>query len=451
VQLVLGTDYTVSYLNNTTSGVATAVVTGINGYEGVVGSIDFIIHAIKLLTTSYNLTQDEDWTGFESISVYSAGVTLDLKGHKLTITGLDGAGRITDSIGGGELHYYVPAVYESGYAAKIEDVSLLGGLKLVKEGPGTLAAIKAGQAFTGGTVIAGGILRYGCSNKDIDTANPFGHTSENDMVSVTIEEGGILDPAGSSGWGNHMLIVNGGMVSNTVAWVTTTYGVFNPKITVNADFTFATMRDYGWTVRNLGGHTVTIYIAPTYSLYVATLVSPDNITESGRFDVAGGGYLRTLNRDDRQAELPTIDLDGLNGPLYMSKPASFHDYRPTFAANAGTGTAALNVYGTFTPDSLYFYGPTMQDGSTIDLSAKTGAWSVTSSLTAGGNRTTQFAAGAKVKVELGARALNKGEKVIAWTTQPDATTFSCKEWTLESRSDGLYVVARRSGSVYYIR
>ena len=104
------------------------------------------------------------------------------------------------------------------------------------------------------------------------------------------------------------------------------------------------------------------------------------------------------------------------------------------------GSAALSVYGTFTPDSDYFYGPVMQNGSAIDLSAKTGAWSVTSSLTSG-NKTTTFASGATVKLELGERSFAKGDKVISWTTQPDAT-FTNKEWKFESRSDGLYVVNR---------
>ena len=83
----------------------------------------------------------------------------------------------------------------------------------------------------------------------------------------------------------------------------------------------------------------------------------------------------------------------------------------------------------------------MQNGSAIDLSAKTGVWSVTSSLTDGGNRTTTFAAGATVRLELGERSFAKGEKVISWAAQPDAT-FTNKEWKFESRSDGLYVVDR---------
>ena len=437
VQLSLGTDYTVSYLNNTTSGVATAVVTGINTYEGIVGSVDFIIHAIKQLTTNYNLTEDEDWSGFESVSVYSEGVTLDLKGHKLTITGLDGYGTITDSVGGGELHFLVPAAYGSGYVAKIENVLLTGGLTLVKEGPGTLTAIKEGQTFTGGTVIDGGVLKYGCSTKNINDKHPFGNWSASDKCPVVINAGGVLDPAGSEGWGNHHVTFNGGMVSNTVVWTSSNYGVFNPSLTVNADFTFATMQNYGWTIGELNGHTATVYIANA-TLNIQS--HPSEPPTSGCLNVGGSGYLSTFAPSlNRPTQFQNVDLL-CNAALRLQDTASlpFRDYAANNPNNNSTGNAALNVYGTFTPNSSYFYAPVMQDGSAIDLSAKTGEWSVTSSLTDGGNRTTTFAAGATVKLELGERSFARGEKVISWTTQPDAT-FTNKEWKFESRSDGLYV------------
>ena len=448
VQLSLGTDYTVSYLNNTTSGVATAVVTGINTYEGIVGSVDFIIHAVKQLTTNYNLTEDEDWSGFESVSVYSEGVTLDLKGHKLTITGLDGYGTITDSVGGGELHFLVPAAYGSGYVAKIENVSLTGKLKLVKEGPGTLTAIKEGQTFTGGTVIDGGILKYGCSNKSINDKHPFGNWSDGAPCPVVINAGGVLDPAGSEGWGNHNLTFNGGMVSNTVACTATHYGVFNPSLTVNADFTFATMQNYGWAIGELNGHTATVSIVGA-TLFIQS--HPSEPPTSGCLNVVRGGYLTTFTPgQNRPTQFQNVDLL-CNAALALQDKASlsFRDYAANYPNNYSEGNAALNVYGTFTPNSSYFYGPTMQDGSAIDLSAKTGVWSVTSSLSYG-NKTTTFAAGATVDVKLGSRALRKGDKVIAWTTQPDAT-FKGKGYTFEAREDGLYVASVPGGFTIIVR
>ena len=441
VSLVLGTDYTVSYLNNTTSGVATVVVTGINTYEGIVGSVDFTIHAVKQLETNCNLTQDEDWSGFESVDPMGFG--LDLKGHKLTITGLDGYGTITDSVGGGELHFHVPAVYGSGYVAKIENVSLTGGLTLVKEGPGTLTAIKDGQTFTGGTVIDGGILKYGCSNKNINDKHPFGNWSASDKCPVVINAGGVLDPAGSEGWGNHHVTFNGGMVSNTVAWATKTYGVFNPSLSVNADFTFVTTQDYGWAIGDFNGHTATVSIAGS-TLFIQS--HPSEPPTSGCLNVVRGGYISTFAPNlNRPTAFQNVDFL-CNAALRLNDtaPLSFRDYAANYLYNYSSGNAALNVYGTFTPNSDYFYGPTMQDGSAIDLSSKTGAWSATSSITSG-NATTKFAAGVTVAILLGSRTPAYGEKIIAWAQKPeDSVSFTNATYFLHARADGLYAEAPRT-------
>ncbi len=442
VELVAGTHYTVTYSDNHSYGVATATVTGIGNYDGKIVSAPFVIHSTKQVDENYSLTDDEDWLAFETVGIGTS--TIDLKGHKLAISSLDGSGTITDSVGGGELWIDVCA----GRQITISSVALTGKLTLVKTGPGMLSAAKAGQTFTGGTRIVSGVVKYACSSDGrIDLTHPFGFTSATAMGPITIEEGGILDPGGSQSWGNHTLIINGGMISNTVAGGNMTYGIFNPKTTVNGDFTFATLENYAWTVPDLSGHTVTVDIGVGKIFNVATSVNYPIIT-GGRMNVVRGGNLATFS--GRATDFHMVDLDCFNAALNLSGPMSVRDYGPQYTGNYGKGNVALDVYGTFTPASNFFYGPTMQDGSAIDLSAKTDAWSVTSSLTDGGNATTKFAAGANVWIRLGERELSPGDKIVSWTTQPNAT-FASKEWTLESRSDGLYVTARRSGSVYYIR
>ena len=441
VELVQGTHYTVSYSDNHSFGVATATATGIGAYAGKTFSTTFVIHASKQIRANYSLTEDEDWSAFEAVDI--GGVTIDLKGHDLTICGLGGYGQaiITDSVGGGELWIDV----HRGYPVTIDYVQLTGKLKLVKTGPGTLTASKAGQTFSGGTRIVSGLVKYACSNKTIDDTHPFGYTSASDMGPITLEEGGILDPGGAVAWGNHTMVINGGMISNTVAVAYPTYGVFNPKTTVNGDFTFATLENYAWTVPNLAGHTATVGIGVGRMFYVQSSAAG---ISGGRFNVVRGGNFTTFT--DKAADFSKVDLDPLNAAPFLLGPMSVHDFNATYPYNYGRGTVALNVYGTFTPASEYFFGPTMQDGSTIDLSAKTGTWSSTSLLTEGGNATTKFAAGAKVKIELGARKLRKGDKVISWTTQPDAT-FTSKKWILESRVDGLYAMGGIDGLVIIVR
>ena len=171
---------------------------------------------------------------------------------------------------------------------------------------------------------------------------------------------------------------------------------------------------------------------------------PSEPPTSGCLNVVLGGYISTfapiLNRPTAFENVDFLCNAALR--LNDTAPLSFRDYAANYLYNYSWGYAALNVYGTFTPNSDYFYGPVMQDGSTIDLSGKTGAWNVTGSLSSG-SATTTFASGATVTVELGDRAIRKGDKVISWTTQPDAT-FTSRAWLFESRADGLYVTGKNA-------
>ena len=334
VELVLGTHYTLAYLNNTACGIATVVATGMNDYAGEVREATFAIH---------------------------------LKGHKMTVTGLSGAGHITDSVGGGELIFDVPAAYASGYVARNNTVDLTGQLKLVKTGPGLLICSKSGQSYTGGTDILGGILRTadGSSGKTMNDFSPLGPNTPSAHNSVYLGPNGTLDPASTAGWAYHDLTIDGGMISNTVA-NTQLPGIarcFNPCFTVNADFTFATTEQYGWQIGELNGHTVTVSIAPNKVLYLLSAATPPT---SGRLNIVGGGTIGTLS--GYPPNLSAIDFVDCNAALNLSGALSVHDYRPSCTANSGKGSAALNVYGTFTPATEYFYGPVMQDGSAIDLS-----------------------------------------------------------------------------------
>lgn len=447
--LVLGRDYTVSYQGNTSRGAAKAVATGKGDYAGESAEVSFVIFCAKMVTANYALSADEDWTNYDFVSIAS-GVTIDLNGHNMTISGLDGSGTVTDSVGGGELHCAIPASYLGGYQAAITNVTLKGKLTLVKEGPGVLSAIKERQTYTGGTVVNAGTLKYGCGNKAASMAYPFGQISVTDQGHITINAGGVLDPGGANGWGNHTLIINGGMISNTVAGGVMNYGIFNPKTTVNGDFTFATLENYAWTVPDPSGHTVTVDIGVGKTFYVATSDNYPIIT-GGRMNVVRGGNLATFS--NRATDFHMFDLDCFNAALNLGGTMSVRDYGPQYNGNYGKGNFALDVYGTFTPATDYFYGPTMQNGSAIDLSAKTDAWSVTSLLTDGGNAATKFAADATVTVILGERKCKVGDKVISWKTAPDSTvSFTSRKATFESRSDGLYITEwKGSGLSIFVR
>ena len=96
-------------------------------------------------------------------------------------------------------------------------------------------------------------------------------------------------------------------------------------------------------------------------------------------------------------------------------------------------------------------GPTMQDGSTLDLSAWPGGWPVASGFTSG-NTAIRFADGATVKVKIGASRVGgaRGTKILGWTTAP-AVTFVPAEGErigLRKKDDGLYLY---KGMIIYVR
>ena len=90
------------------------------------------------------------------------------------------------------------------------------------------------------------------------------------------------------------------------------------------------------------------------------------------------------------------------------------NYEAVYSSNNNAGSAAMKVYGTFKPGSHnYFYGVTMVDGSTIDLSARTTALPAVASFT-GGKRNLEFAENAVVAVKLGEWDVAPRSRIISW-------------------------------------
>ena len=127
----------------------------------------------------------------------------------------------------------------------------------------------------------------------------------------------------------------------------------------------------------------------------------------------------------------------------MGAALNVHDYVAAYDYDANSGTAALNVYGAFKPTTAYFYGPTMQDGSTLDLSAWPGGWPLASGFTSG-NTAISFADGATIKVSFGATPVGKvsGKKVLGWDAAPASVDFAPaagERFGLRKQDDGLYI------------
>ena len=152
-------------------------------------------------------------------------------------------------------------------------------------------------------------------------------------------------------------------------------------------------------------------IIPRYSV-----VATNNVTwrNSGRFLPIGG----------------TTRIDLLN---YDS-----HDTKETNEGNDG-----LHVWGVFTPHSTTYRGLTMEDGSTLDLSAMEVALPSVSPECS--SFPLKFAENATVCVKVGERSLSKGAQLVSWTTPPEnigTVTFKRavgeRNFHVESRDGGLY-------------
>ena len=131
-------------------------------------------------------------------------------------------------------------------------------------------------------------------------------------------------------------------------------------------------------------------------------------------------------------------------------------YEAVYKANYNSGTAALNVYGTFKPSKEhdYFYGCTMQDGSTIDLSARTNALPRVSAFTSGDN-TLKFATNATVRVKLGGRKVSHKTPIVSWATAPEnlaglrfVSGDENRPFSIIKKDDGLYIY---TGTVILVR
>ena len=293
-------------------------------------------------------------------------------------------------------------------------MALTGNLKFLKTGAGTFTASKSDQTYSGGTAVEGGVLASGLNG----TARSFG------TGGITVAAGGTFDFNGQRDFYSYQMTLDGGTIRNTGADLggnTAQVG----SLAVTADGSRFEARknigllnhDHGQTLLDLRGHTLTVDIAAGKSFWLY-----NTVVSNGTLDVTGAGTLDI----DKTAIVATNASFRIDSAMNVKVPVSVRDYIALFAGNNGTGTAALNVYGTFKPSAHnYFYGPTMQDGSTIDLSARTSPMPPVSD-SWDGDRTLKFASGATVTIDVGDRAatLARGTRLMSWSAIPDGVTFT---------------------------
>jgi hypothetical protein len=319
-------------------------------------------------------TDEIDLTGIDF--VLAEGATLNLKGNtvKIPCSALSAFNEstITDSTSlGGKLVLDVPA----GATVENAYVTLSGSLRFVKQGEGTFIPTKLYQTYTGGNEIAKGTLKLSTAHNEYDGYfNELGGFVEGSgaYADVEILPGATVDQNGQVGLRSYNFILKGGTLTNTRTDFGTNKALFFRIALRDAErsyFASSTGISTGFyadldgaTTLDLGGKTLELGIPGSKFFYL------NNTTISnGTLDVVSGGSLRTMHKpsDARTA------IINLNAALYLEQALSVSNIVIKYNGDWDQGTGALNVYGTFRPETAggYFYGPTMQDGSTLDLSA----------------------------------------------------------------------------------
>ncbi len=454
--------------NGVPSSVAAVTLSGSIGLDFTDAALPWQILSIG----SCSLTRDCDWRGLGAYPDHlAANATIDLRGHKLFVEAPAGTSSkaltVTDStsvaIAPGEFHFNV----ETNMTFTDAGTLFTGNLRLVKEGAGTYTPQKFNHTYSGGTTLAEGKLKLyndTGANSTGYAVNP-GSSFKNPYPlgvhgsAVTIATGATFDINGVWDLHNHDFMLEGGTVINSKGQTKEDWGgLANVSLTADSSVNVGASTLFSAGTIDLGGHVLDVTINKgQYFICGNNLTFTNGTIRTRSSDV---GYFLIFGAQNAR----TVDFD-IGSKLDMRAAFDVHDYTANYFRDENLGTTAMNVWGTFLPlaydgEKDYFYGCTMQNGSTIDLTRRTGVWNATSSFS-NGAKEVAFAANATVTVDLTGREIEfvNGEglvQIIAWETEPPATTrfktdaeMRARGRSFVKRSDGLYLM--RSEFILYVR
>lgn len=356
-----------------------------------------------------------------------------------------------------ELH----ANFASGWTAN-DRIALGGNLKLVKEGAGTFASHKA-QTYTGGTVIAAGMAQPPdpASQDDASTGAKFPAFGTG---SITVAQDAVFDIRANYDYneGFNAMILDGGALRNGKWQMThTDWGGVGISVLMkdsSLQVWYTTILGRGKGTLDLGTHKLSATMSDGKILYVTYPV-----LSNGTFAVSGIGWARFDQACDIDARFE------VNSPIAIIADLRVRDYVVTYGGNESSGDKALNVYGTFRPDTDMFYGCTMLDKSTIDLSGRTTALPAEAVFAKHqpSRLSVSFAEGATVTVHVDGRTdlkeLSRTKEngayagyLMKWNTRPDASVKFVLDGDAARRyrllcTDGGLVLCPSSGLVIVVR
>ncbi len=357
---------------------------------------------------------------------------------------------------GTDVHgYALRAQHSLGLAFRyFTDVRIGSNLTFVKTGAGKLTvSTTAKQTYTGMTEICDGTLRTTVNGVDYE---PFGHATVENLRDIDVMSGATFEIA-NSWYTIYRLVLHGGTVvfdydnNNSGGYHGCIFGA--TRLLDDSYFVAKTgARPHFWSTHtlDLGGHVLDVTMASGVTFDLGGVGAVGSTITNGTIRVSGG-TLHTDKFKNIAMNAKTVNLQvscALN--IESIRALDIGDYEALYTGTSNAGTGALNVYRTFKPVSTNFYGPTMQDGSTMDLRAwpESAGWPLASGFKTGATNV-QFAADSTVNVNLAGRsdlmALAKSNEpyVVTWDSAPSDVAFTLDAETamlgfkLRPRAEGL--------------
>ena len=376
-----------------------------------------------------------DWRGLD-FSKVTANSVIDIRGRTLFLADESSAAlsafTITDSSHGEPGAVRVSVA--SGTTLVNGGVALTGNLKLRKEGEGVFSAAKAGQTYTGGTDVIAGTIRVGSSG-----------TSHFGTGPVVIPSGATYDAYGYADSAVN-LVLAGGKLTNTSGDATLPSALTLEEDSVLAFASLSSTHDMAMpsgAVWNLGGKTLSVVMDGTDPDLNVKDVTISNGTFSVVVNAYGGvtkGYVQIYKLRGGNG----LNLDLGNSCMRLATTGVANSQVRDFTANPpdqanvvySYSTSRMQIYGTYTPQTVRGFNMTMMDGSTLDLLKWPGAYNCVFTNPKYSNKTDgtlcnlQFADNATITVDVHGRsdlkaiAKSASPYVVTWTTKPaDTVTF----------------------------
>ena len=417
-------------------GVTEVTISGTTVFQ-VTNGAPFVCASVKF--DNVTLPDNADLRGLDFSKVTSDSV-IDLQGRTLFLADETSAAlgefTITDTSLGTPGTVRVSVA--DGSTLLNSGVALTENLRLVKEGEGLFSAGKASQTYTGGTGISNGTIRV--------VSSGTGHFGSG---IVYLPTGSTLDIYNNDA-SSATVVLAGGTIQNSA----TTAGTLPRVLSLTSDSTIkhangsASNNDMNvpagceW---NLGGYTLSLEMTGNdsdFSFSDAALNVVSNGTIIVTVNTTGGvtkGYfqLRRLSGKDGLR----LDLGKTFPRIKGNYDCSVMDFTDNPVSGAGEYNEkgkTIEIYGKFLPKSTLGVNKKMMNGSTLDLTMVTGAFSCNfvKGTNGTGNQKLTFAANSTITVNLEGRtdlktiAKSESPYIVTWATKPaDTTTFVLDEAT----------------------